>query len=138
MNKLFYIIFNSYYKHGEYKNDNPALTVGGIFTVFFFSIALSALMISNLSNYPINPLIPNFSKPIIILICTFFGAIVYLLFFYNNRHLKIYEKYKEAIFLNSKLAKRLGFFIIFFIILFPLLIGILCVRIYLGHWIKIV
>jgi len=41
INKLFYIIYNSYYKHGQYKNDMPSLTVGGIFLGCFFGIGIS-------------------------------------------------------------------------------------------------
>ncbi len=33
MDKLFFVIFNSYYKDNEFKNDNLPLTVGGLFLV---------------------------------------------------------------------------------------------------------
>ncbi len=105
INKLFYIIYNSYYKHGEYKNDTPSLTVGGIFLVFFFSIGYSGLIIIKLLNDPFFLYLPKLSKPILILFTILFGIIVFFMFYHNKWYQEIYLTYKEDVFLNSKLAK---------------------------------
>ncbi len=135
INKLFYIIYNSYYKHGEYKNDTPSLTVGGIFLVFFFSIGYSGLIIIKLLNDPFFLYLPKLSKPILILFTILFGIIVFFMFYHNKRYQEIYLTYKEDVFLNSKLAKLLGFFIVFFIILSPLIIGLVRNKICFGYWV---
>lgn len=135
INKLFYIIYNSYYKHGEYKNDTPSLTVGGIFLVFFFSIGYSGLIIIKLLNDPFFLYLPKLSKPILILFTILFGIIVFFMFYHNKWYQEIYLTYKEDVFLNSKLAKLLGFFIVFFIILSPLIIGLVRNKICFGYWV---
>jgi hypothetical protein len=135
MNKLFYIIYNAYYKHGEYKNDIPSLTVGGIFSIFFFSIGYSSLIIIKLINDPFFLHLPKLSKPIMSLITILFGIIVYFIFYYGKKYQKIYETYKEDVFLNSKLAKGLGFFFVFLIILSPLIIGLIRNKIYFSYWV---
>lgn len=135
MNRLFYIIYNSYYKHGEYKNDTPSLTVGGIFLIFFYSIGSTGLIIIRLINNPLFRHSPKLGKPIQLLITIFYGIIVYFIFYHNKRYQKIYETYKEDVFLNSKLVKHLGFFIVFFVILFPFIIGLVRNKIYFGHWV---
>jgi glucan phosphoethanolaminetransferase (alkaline phosphatase superfamily) len=134
MNRLFYIIYNSYYKHGEYKNDNPSLTVGGIFMGCFFCIALSILNIIGWIN-PLYYRLPKLSKPILFLITILFGIIVYFVFYHNKRYQKIYETYKENIFLNSKRAKYLGFLITILIIISPFILALVRNKICLGHWV---
>jgi len=135
MNRLFYIIYNSYYKHGKYNNDNPSLTVGGMFLVFFLSICLDIAFLIKLMEDPLFLNFPKKSKPIMLLVISMFGSIVYFLFFYNQKHHKIYEIYKEDVFLNSKTAKYLGFFIVFFTIVSPLIIGLIRNKIYFDYWI---
>ena len=135
INKLFYIIYNSYYKHGEYKNDTPSLTVGGIFLVFFFSIGYSGLIIIKLLNDPFFLYLPKLINTILILFTILFGIIVFFMFYHNKRYQEIYLTYKEDVFLNSKLAKLLGFFIVFFIILSPLIIGLVRNKICFGYWV---
>lgn len=134
MNKLFYIIYNSYYKHGKYKKDNPPLTVWGIFLVFFFSFSYSIAIIIGWIN-PLYYRLPKINKPMMLLVTVFFGTIVYFLFYHNKRYHKIYETYKDDVFLNSIIAKYLGFFIAFFIILSPIFLGLIRNKIFLGHWI---
>jgi hypothetical protein len=134
MNRLFYVIYNSYYKDGQYKDDIPSLTVGGIFTISFFSIGLS---IFNLIGW-INPL---YSKIKIGNFITFFSIsfcalIVYFLFYHNKRYRKIYQTYKNNVFLNSKLAKRFSFFIVILFILSPIILVMIQTKIHYGWWIK--
>lgn len=135
MNKLFYIIYNSYYKHGEYKKDIPTLTVGAIFGIFFSSIGRSILDIIGWINpiyYPI-----KLSKPFFWLLLIAYSAIVYFAFYHNKRYQKIYEAYKEDVFLNSQKGKFFGFFIVFGIILLPVILALIHNKIFLGYWIRI-
>lgn len=133
MIRLFYIIYNSYYKHGEYKDDIPTLTVGGIFSVSFYCIELSIINIIGF----INPLyqkmkISGFKSFLISIISL---VIVYFLFYHKKRYDKIYERYKDDIFLNSKTAKYFGFIIIVLIILSPFLLAMLQNKILHGYWV---
>lgn len=135
MNRLFYIIYNSYYKNGEYKDDIPSLTVGAIFSICFFCIRLTVLAIMQLVD-------PSYhhaktSSPTVMLEMIVYGMIVYFLFYHNKRYQRIYEKHKNDIFLNSKIAKYLGFFIIILIIVFPFVLGLVSYRIVSGHWMTI-
>lgn len=132
--KLFYIIYNAYYKDGNFKNDNPSLTVGGIFTVFLFCVFLLIFLILDW----INPLcqIPKVNKPIMFLVTCFFGTIVYFIFFYKKKNILIYEKFKDNHLLNSKAAKAWGFFIVFFTMLSPIFLLMIKTKINYGWWIK--
>ncbi|PRZ28137.1 hypothetical protein BC624_101427 [Flavobacterium granuli] len=132
MNRLFYIIYNSYYKNGEYKNDIPSLTVGGIFLICFFCIRLSVLAIMELVNPPYHH--TKTSSPTVMLEMIVYGILVYFLFYHNKRYQRIYEKYKENVFLNSKIAKFLGFCTVILIIVFPFILGVVSYRVVSGHW----
>ncbi len=133
MNKLFYIIYNSYYKHGEYKNDIPSLTVGGIFLIFFYSIIKSVLIIVGWIN-PVYYQI-NFDKPLRFLFFVLYGFIVYFLFYYKKRYKSIYNMYKENEFLNSKKGKILGFCSVILVIVLPIILGIVRNKIVHGYWV---
>ena len=135
MNRLFYIIYNSYYKNGEYKDDTPSLTVGGIFLICFFCSGLSIL---NIIGW-VDPLYYHMklSKTTVFLEIILFGSIVYFLFYHNKRYQRIYEKYKEDAFLNSQLAKFIGFFIVILIMISPFMLALVHDRIFLGHWMRI-
>ena len=135
INKLFYIIYNSYYKHGEYKNDIPSLTVGGIFTMCFFSISFLIVMIVGLIDNPLHYHLSILSKPILSFITILFGIIVYFVFYHKKKYKKIYETYKEDVFLNSQFAKYLGFSISIFVILSPLILGLVRNKICFGYWV---
>ncbi|UFH47404.1 hypothetical protein LNP27_05035 [Flavobacterium galactosidilyticum] len=136
--KLFYIIYNAYYKHGEYKNDIPSLTVGGIFLGCFFGIGLSISTIIDLMDPVYDPVNKTLSKPSTltsILAVIFYGSIVYFVFYYNKRYRKIYETYKGDVFLNSQFAKYIGFTAVIIIIVSPLIISLLYNKICRGYWV---
>lgn len=138
IDKLFYIIYNSYYKHGEYKNDNPSLTVGGIFVGCFFGIGLSIKSIINFTNPlfdPVNNPAAKASKPLMLLVTLICGVLVYFVFYHNKRYQKIYEQFKEDGFLNSKLAKYLAFTTAILIIISPLILALLYNKICRGYWV---
>lgn len=134
MNRLFYVVYNSYYKNGEYENDIPSLTVGGIFLIFLSSIVKSISIIIGWVN-PVYSKI-KFDKLTLLLFLILYGIIVYLLFYHKKRYLTIYQKYKDNTFLNSKLAKRLGFFIVILVIISPIILVMIQTKIHYGWWIK--
>ncbi len=134
MNKLFYIVFNIYYKNGNYKNDIPTLTVGGIFTVFFFCLTLlfygmaMTIINPNLRSYGVN-------KPVSFAIGIIMSVIVYFLFFYNKRYMIIYERYCDRPSLNSRTAKVIGLSIIILGLLSPFVYALISNKILLGRWV---
>lgn len=128
IDKWFYIVFNSYYKHGNFKNDHPTWTVGGIFTFAVFTIILTLTMIYGFitGDYKTpdtkryGTLEPSPGK--VMLLIGF--VIIYFSFFYKKRHLQIYEKYKEDEFLNSVKAKRIAFLLVILVYLLPIIVPI--------------
>lgn len=135
MNRLFYIIYNSYYKHGAYKNDIPSLTVAGIFSVCFLSVASFIVLLIRIIEDPMGYRGEHISKPITSLITLLFGGIVYFVFYHNKKYKRIYETYKDDVFLNSQMAKYLGFTICLVIIVSPLVLALVRNKVYLGYWV---
>ncbi|WP_396168845.1 hypothetical protein [Flavobacterium sp.] len=135
MNKLFYIIYNSYYKNGAFKDDIPSLTVGGIFVVFFYSVFKFFLILIEWFN-PIYSTM-KLGKTFVYISIGLYGILVYFLFYHKRRYRFIYERYKNDKFLNSKLAKRIGFFFVILMILSPIMIVAVKTKITYGWWIKI-
>jgi hypothetical protein len=133
IDRLFYIIFNSYYKNGGYKNDIPPFTVALIFGMALFSLIFDLNIIIN---WIINPtfLVRGGSKISTSLqaYLSLFG--IYIWFFYKKRYISIYAKYINSEFLNSLTAKFIAFFTIKILILSPILIGVIKNKIVLGRW----
>lgn len=97
IDKLFYIVFNSYYKHGKFQNDHPNWTVGGIFVFAVFTVVFALSMVygfitkSNLSfidrkGYSL--LEPSPAKVMLLIGL----AIIYFSFFYKERYMKNTKK----------------------------------------------
>lgn len=133
LDKLFFVIYNSYYKDGGYKNDIPSLTVGGIFGIFFLSLTLSAYCIIGWV-YPEYERLPHWSKSVLTLITLMFGVLTYFIFYHHKRYTKIYERYKGNEFLNGRIAKFGSFTIIIIGIIFPLILALVRNKISKGHW----
>lgn len=132
IDKFFYMIYNSYYKHGDFKNDHPTWTVGGLFTYLVFSLVLLANVfiirwtdkVSILgSNSQHKYSLFELSPAKMIGLAGF--AVIYLLFFFRKRYEDIYEKYKEDEFLNSTKAKRIAYTVLISIYLAPFIIPLL-------------
>ncbi|WP_256002024.1 hypothetical protein [Pedobacter deserti] len=129
VNKLFYIVYNSYYKHGNYKRDIPALTVGGIFCAVVFSLFLTAHFMFFYEKDEGKEMISwlGCSKGQLIFHSIFIAAmlITYFRFFWRNTHRAIYEQFKADEYLNSRKAKFIGFAVVLFFILLPILYAII-------------
>jgi len=134
MDRFFYIIFNSYYKHGSYRKDIPSVTVFGIFVGFFFGLILLLIEVNEFFK---NPRFKGLGmeKTDYYLLGILSAAIVYFLFYFRKRYAVIYEKYKDSRFLNSKGAKILGFCVAVLFIISPLLFGIVRNKIIFGYWV---
>jgi hypothetical protein len=133
IDKLFYIIYNSYYKHGSYKNDTPPLTVFGIFTIAFFSVWGLIVDIIHWSidkNFYIKRT-PHLDHRWYIL----GGALItYFLFYYNKRYKDIYLKYKDNKALDSRFVRILGFVIVIFFIFVQIIVVIVYEKFRRGDW----
>ena len=133
MDKFFYIIYNSYYKHGDFRNDHPTWTVGGLFVFLIFAIILLLDLFlirfsqNSISIFPIeNHHKYSLFEPSPAKIVGLAGfAVVYFLFFFRKRYEDIYEKYREEEFLNSKKAKRIAYTVLISIYLAPFIIPLL-------------
>ena len=132
IDKIFYIIYNSYYKHGEYKNDIPPLTVFGIFFYSIYSIIMLTVTFIDFifdSKTYFSHGNQTFFKFVMCGLITFFA------FYYRKRYQAIYNRYKDNGFYNSKKAKFLAFTFIILVCLSPMIFAILSVRIKQGVWV---
>lgn len=133
MDKLFFVIFNSYYKDNEFKNDNPPLTVGGLFTAMFFGIYMF-FCYSYIIYQDVNARQgPTDTLAYLMVILSF--STTYFIFFWNKRYMNIYEKYKDNVTLRKKSIKYFYFFLIFFLILSSLFLGLIRNKLVFGNWI---
>jgi len=133
MDRLFYIVFNSYYKHGTYKNDIPPLTVFGIFCIAIFSNLLLLRDVILLLNDPMYFRTHKASSIIPYLIAS--AIITYFTFYYKKRYVKIYERYCHITLYSGILAKIIAFATIIFLISLPVLFALLYNKFYFGNWI---
>ena len=129
-NIIFYIIYNSYYKHGNFKNDMPAYTVFFIFTISFFCQMLFLIGLWDLIDDPYT--IAEISKLANIFFFLSCFAITYFLFYVNKRYIIIYNTYKDNSFANSRLGKFMGWSFIILSILSPFIFIIIRNKIYFG------
>ena len=134
IDRLFYIIYNSYYKHGNYKNDIPPLTVFGLFAVALFSLGLCFIYAHYLVKDP-----DHFIKhqPISGKTVWMIGSLflTYFLFYYNKRYKKIYEKYKHITAYDSVQYKVIAFIIIFTLICSTIIMGLVYNKLHFGWWV---
>ena len=122
VDKLFYVIFNKYYENGHFKKGNPVVTTGGIFTICLVMIFKTIDLIVLYSE----DLYVKLEKPnpfITLLTVLAAGSVIYFVFFFRDRHMRIYEKFSDNNFLNSKLATVLGFATVIALILSMFIVG---------------
>lgn len=133
MDKLFFVIFNSYYKDNQFKNDNPPLTVGGLFFGLFFGLYVTFYYCYILYLDIETRQGPTDSAAILL---GFLSVLTtYFVFFGNRRYMTIYEKYKDDIALRSKTTKFFCFFLVFFLILSSLFLIAIRNKLLFGNWI---
>ncbi len=121
MDFIYYIIFNTYYKHGNFKNDKPPFTVFFIWLLCFFCITLSLKTIYEivyLGPYYKGKGFGKYSKYLIGILC---GTLVYFMFYFNKRYVNIYLKYRNNHFANGLVAKLFTWFFVIFLIASPFL-----------------
>ena len=88
---IFFGIFNTYYKDGNYKKDIPWYTTMMIFSAMFF-LNISAILdlFSSKEGYPV-------SKPIAFVIGGFCVLLSYLMFINHKRYESIYMHFPSTI-----------------------------------------
>ena len=133
MDKLFFVIFNSYYKDNEFKNDNPPLTVGGLFFGMFFGIYVSFYYCYILYLDIETRQGPTDSAAYLLGLLSL--VTTYFCFFWNMRYMSIYEKYKDNATLRKKSIKYFYFFLLFFLILSSLFLSLILNKLVFGNWV---
>lgn len=118
MDFIFYVIFNSYFKHGNYKNDIPPLTVGGIFAFLFFCMVLLIQGIYEYFQFGNVP-VRSFGEIYTILIGWICAGLVYFIFYYNKRYIRIYNRFKDNKLANSWTGRILGWGLLAFLMFSP-------------------
>lgn len=84
---LFFGIYNSYYKDGNYKNDIPWYTAMMIFAaIFFLNVSCIMVLLSTRKGYPV-------STPIGFLVGGACVLISYFLFVWKKRYQHIYNSF---------------------------------------------
>lgn len=120
MDFLFFVMYNMYYKDGNYKNDMPAYTVFMQFTACVFGVLWGGVSAfywyykDSCYDYA------SLSKGFLALICAM--TITYFLFYHNNRYKKIYLTYKDNVFARSFLARVISVLVMFCMLLFSLIV----------------
>lgn len=131
-NFIFYVIYNSYYKHGNYKNDNPPFTVFFIFALTFFC---QLLFLVEFYRYVQDPYIRSIgSKSIEPFLALLSLISTYLVFYLNRRYEVIYNEHKDDLLANSFLGKFIGWSALIFFILSPFLLTLIRNKIYFDAW----
>ena len=131
-NFIFYVIYNSYYKHGSYKNDMPPYTVFFIFVIVFYSQLLFLIELYHVIQNPYTRTIGPKSIRYLAFLCF---IPTYLLFYSNKKYNVIYNTYKEDTFANSLLAKLMSWAIVVILILSPFIFGLIRNKIYFNEWV---
>ena len=134
LNLIFYIIYNSYYKHGNFKNDMPAYTVFFIFAISFFCQLLLLVGLWEIIEDPYrrDTGISKLMNYFMVLSCV---VITYFLFYLNKKYRLIYETYKANSFADSRLGKFMGWSFIILSILSPFIFILIRNKIYFGNWV---
>lgn len=117
MDRLFYVIFNSYFKNGNFKNDQPLLTAGGFFIMIFFSILkFLARAYKHFIDEDLGDTLYELHEFFYVIV----GLIIYFfVFIFRKRYEKIYFRYQNNEFLNKKVVKYLGFLLAYILIFIP-------------------
>ncbi|KHJ36638.1 hypothetical protein PBAC_31920 [Pedobacter glucosidilyticus] len=122
MDFLFYVMYNMYYKDGEYKNDKPAFTVFCQFVACIFGFLAG---LTNLYFWYVKGAcyiyIFTINHWFFFLLSS--SIITYLLFYYNKRYLKIYENYKNNYVGNHYITRLIAIILMFFLLLFGLVVS---------------
>ena len=134
VDKLFYIIFNSYFKHGDYKNDIPPVTVFAIFMMAIFCLGLCLLCAGYLIRDP-NHFVKH--KPLYGYHLWFVASAVinYHLFYHKKRYRRIYEVYKDNLVYDTLLYRVAAFIVIVLLILSPFIMALFYNKLHSGHWV---
>jgi hypothetical protein len=111
LDKWFYIIYNAYYKHGNYRNGHPIYTAVTLFAALFGLVWLSFEEVINIFFFENYISLYKEDLPAILTSCVFMG-LSYFLFMRKNRYEIIYNKYSNDKFLNSIQGKILGFLLL--------------------------
>ncbi|MFB5945715.1 hypothetical protein [Albibacterium profundi] len=133
MQKLFYIVYNSYYKHGEYRNDVPLVTVWGILVVSLASLTVFGIFAVHALLKPTARL-PSQIKDTWMLIYIFYSVLYCVFFVFNKRYVKIYNRYKDDQFLNSKTGKAIAWAFVIFSFVSPFAFALIWNKIVFGAW----
>lgn len=124
MDFLFFVMYNMYYKDGNYNNDRPAFTVFIQFCASFSGFNLGIIKffywITEGSCYQF-----FYTIPMIFLVMPIAFIMAYFLIFYNKRYEKIYEKYKNKQVGNHIITRIIVVMIMFALLLFGLIIAYL-------------
>ena len=132
IDRLFYIIYNSYYKHGNFKNDIPPLTVFGLFCMALFSITLCFVyafyLISDPTYFRHNPPLGKSIYFIASIVLTYLG------FYRKKRYKTIYDRFKHIQSYDQLPVKILAFTIVLLVIISPIVGAFVFNRIYFGEW----
>lgn len=134
MDKLFYIIYNTYYKKEEHERGVSPTTLFGIFTIAFFCLGLCFLFGAYLVQDPDHFIKhkPTAGTNILVIAS---AVTTYFMFYHKKRFLVIYDKYKDNPVYKTLPCRILAFTIVFLLIVSPFIMGLVYNKLHTGHWV---
>ena len=132
IDKLYYVVLSHYSRKTDHKVDTPVITVFFIFSLILCCLSLLGITISVVLKDPESRNL-GISKDEGLLILAISCGTVYLAFVRNKRFLKIYARYRQDKFLNSKRGRWVYGCVLYFLILSPFIFMLIRNRIIFGH-----
>jgi len=130
--KLFYIIYNSYYKHGKFQNDNTPLTVFGIFCIATNSLIMTLVSSVYLYGDPLYLRKNHLPHRGIYLITSI--VLTYFAYYHKKRYQHIYERYSQNKTYDALYSKVAAFSAMVLLIVTPFIFALLYNKLYFGSW----
>ncbi len=134
MYKLFYILYKHYNIKSNGSSGGGALGTFGILLLTFFCLFLSFEVLIGIVVEPYSRKM-FFNKDLTMTIFCGLSISIYLLFFHSKKHLRLYTKFKEDAFLNSRQAALLGWITVVFLILSPFILILIKNKVFFGNWV---
>ena len=131
--KLFYVVLSYYSRNTNHKKDTPTITVYFIFTFLFFCLLMDVFIAGSL--FVKFPKSIQMSKFHLLILGSFCAALVYLVYYWRGRYLRIYRFHRQNEFLNSISGRRFYWTLLIILLTSPISLALLINKFVHGYWV---